>query len=241
MKSFWPVRLTGGALLVSALALAAGAQPAPAPAAATATGSLEAYEQFGSTVARSAGITDLTWTEAQFAAFVAGLRAAHEKHPVTSGEPGRQLLADIQRRLAEVRARDKAAQDPDLEKFMQGAKAGVGMQRTDSGLLCRLLMPGAGPRPQRGDLVLVDLIAKKPDGSTEIPALSGRDIRVRVGEMPPGVNEALQMIALGGHAVFVVPPHLSFGNGQWPEGVDPGSPILVQIDLKDILPAGSVP
>lgn len=235
MKTVRSFPLLGGAFVGSVLAVAAAAQPAAAP------GSLEAYEQFGSTVARSAGITELAWTDAQFAAFVAGLRAAHEKHPVVPGEPGRLLLADIQRRLAEVRARDKAAQDPDLEKFMEGARVGVGMQRTDSGLLVRLLMPGSGPRPQRGDPVLIDLIAKKPDGSTEIPALSGRDIRVRVGEMPPGVNEALQMIALGGHAVFVVPPHLSFGNGQWPEGVDPGSPILLQIELKDILPAGAVP
>lgn len=241
MKSFPSFRLAGGALLAATLALPGAAQPAPATPTAAAAGSLEAYEQFGSTVARSAGITELTWTEGQFAAFVAGLRAAHEKHPVVSGEPGRQLLADIQRRLAEVRARDKAAQDPNLVRFMQTAQTGVGMQKTDSGLLCRLLMPGSGPRPLRGDGVVIDLIAKQPDGSTEIPALSGRDIRVRVGEMPPGVNEALQMLALGGHGVFVVPPHLSFGTGQWPEGVEPGSPILLQIELKDIIPAGATP
>ena len=141
------VRLLGGVLLTSTLALVAAAQPAPA-APAAASSSLEAYEQFGSTVARSAGITDLTWTDGQFAAFIDGLRAAHEKRPIASGEPGRQLLADIQRRLAEVRARDKAAQDPNLAKFMQTAQVGVGMQKTDSGLLCRLLMPGSGPRPR---------------------------------------------------------------------------------------------
>lgn len=237
MKPSASLRLTGGILFASALALAATAQPAPAVPAPLA-GNLEAYEQFGSTVAKSAGITDLNWNEAQFAAFVAGLRAAQDKHPVASAEPGRQLLAEIQRRLAEVRARDKAAQDSTLVKFMQTAQTGVGMQRTDSGLLCRLLMPGSGPRPQPGDMIVADFIAKKPDGTTEIPALSGRDMRMRVGEMPPGVNEALQMLALGGHAVFVVPPHLSFGSGQWPDGIEPGSPILLQIELKDILPAG---
>ena len=144
MNSSSSLRLLGGAALASALALMAAAQPAPA-SPSPAANSLEAYEQFGSTVARSAGITDLTWTDGQFAAFIDGLRAAHEKRPIASGEPGRQLLAEIQRRLAEVRARDKAAQDPDLAKFMQTAQAGVGMQKTDSGLLCRLLMPGSGP------------------------------------------------------------------------------------------------
>jgi peptidylprolyl isomerase len=120
---------------------------------------------------------------------------------------------------------------------MQTAQAGVGMQKTDSGLLCRLLMPGSGPRPRPGDVVVVDFIAKQPDGSTEIPALSGKGMSLRVGEMPAGVNEGLQMIALGGHAVFVIPPHLSFGTGKWPEGVAPGTPILLQIELKDIQPA----
>ena len=237
MKPSRLIHLFGAALLASLLALAAKAQPAasgPVPA----SNPLEAYEQFGSTVARSAGITDLTWTDGQFAAFVDGLRAAHEKRPIASGEPGRQLLADLQRRLAEVRARDKAAQDPDLVKFLQVAQTGVGMQKTDSGLLCRLLMPGAGPRPRPGDVIVADFIAKQPDGTTEIPALSGKGMTLRVGEMPPGVNEGIQMIALGGHAVFVIPPHLSFGTGKWPEGIAPGTPILLQIEVKDIRPAG---
>jgi FKBP-type peptidyl-prolyl cis-trans isomerase len=238
MRRSLSLHLTGAALLASVLALAAAAQTAPA-APAQNPGNLEAYEQFGSTVAKSAGITDLNWNEAQFAAFVTGLRAAQDKHPVPSAEAGRQLLAEIQRRLAEVRARDKAAQDPDLVKFLQTAQVGVGMQKTDSGLLCRLLMPGSGPRPRPGDLIVADFIAKQPDGSTGIPALSGQGMRLRVGEMPPGVNEALQMLALGGHGVFVIPPHLSFGTGKWPEGIAPGTPILLQIELKDILPAGT--
>jgi FKBP-type peptidyl-prolyl cis-trans isomerase FkpA len=239
MKSFPSSRLAVGALLASLFALPLAAQPAPAAPAAS--GNLEAYEQFGSTAAKSAGITDLNWSEAQFAAFVAGLRAAQDKRPVPMGEAGRQLLADTQRRLAEVRAREKAAQDPDLEKFLATARVGLDLQQTDSGLLYRILKPGSGPRPRPGDMVVANFIAKQPDGRTEIPALSGRGLRVQVGSMPPGVNEGLQMITLGGHALLVIPPHLSFGTGKWPEGIEPGSPILLQVELQDILPAGTAP
>lgn len=220
-------------LLAAGLATVAAAQPATAPAA----GDLEAYEQLGWAAARSAGIADLNWTEAELAAFVAGLRAAHEKRAVPMGEAGRRLLADMQRRVAEVRAREKAEQDPKLSEFMRTIRASAGLQMTDSGLLGRIIMPGAGPRPRSGDEVVVNLDVKMPDGRTGIPALSGQDARMKVGEMPPGVNEALQMMALGGRGVFVVPPHLSFGSGQWPEGLPPGTPILLQIELKDILPA----
>ena len=218
-------------LLVAGLATVAPAQPAPS------AGDLEAYEQLGWAAARSAGIADLNWTEAELAAFVAGLRAAHEKRAVPMGEAGRRLLADMQRRVAEVRAREKAEQDPKLSEFMRTIRASAGLQMTDSGLLGRIIMPGAGPRPRSGDEVVVNLDVKMPDGRTGIPALSGQDARMKVGEMPPGVNEALQMMALGGRGVFVVPPHLSFGSGQWPEGLPPGTPILLQIELKDILPA----
>lgn len=223
-----------GPLLAAGLAVCAGAQPAPSPAA----GNLDAYEQLGWAAARSAGIADLNWTEAEFAAFVAGLRAAHEKQALPMGEAGRRLLADMQRRVAEVRAREKAEQDPKLNEFLRGIRASAGMQKTESGLLARIIMPGAGPRPRPGDLVVVNLNVKLPDGRTEVAALSGQDAQMRVGDMPPGVNEALQLLALGGHGVFVVPPHLSFGSGQWPEGLPPGTPILLQIELKDILPAG---
>lgn len=238
MRSFPSSRFSAGAMLALAFVVPTMAQNAPPTSVA---GSLEAYEQFGSTAAKSAGITDLNWSEAQFAAFVAGLRAAQDKRPVAMGEPGRQLLAETQRRLAEVRAQEKAAQDPDLAEFMATAKKGLDLQQTDSGLLYRVLKPGSGPRPRPGDMIVANFIANKPDGRTGIPALSGRSMRVRVGTMPPGVNEGLQMVTLGGHALLVIPPHLSFGAGKWPEGIEPGSPILLQVELVDILPAGAAP
>jgi FKBP-type peptidyl-prolyl cis-trans isomerase len=218
-------------LLAAGLAVTAGAQ-SPAPA-----GDLEAYEQLGAAAARSAGIADLAWTDAEFAAFVDGLRAAHEKRPPPLGDAGRRLLQEMQRRVAEVRAREKAEQDPKLQEFLRSAQASVGLQKMESGLLCRLIMPGAGPRPRPGDVVVANLNVKLPDGRTDVAALSAQDARLLVGEMPPGVNEALQMLALGGRAIFVLPPHLSFGTGQWPEGVPPGTPLLLQVELKDIVPA----
>lgn len=220
-------------LLIVSLVGVALAQSAEPPAA----GSLNAYEQLGWAAARSAGIADLDWTDGEFAAFVEGLRAAHEKRPLTMGDDGRRLLAEMQRRVANVRAQQKAEQNTELGEFMRSIRAKAGMQKSESGLLCRVIMPGAGPRPRPGDMVVANFDVKMPDGRTQVTALSGQDAQARVGEMPPGVNEALQMLSLGGRGVFVVPPHLSFGSGEWPEGLPPGTPILLQIDLKDIVPA----
>jgi FKBP-type peptidyl-prolyl cis-trans isomerase len=222
-------------LLLAGSVIAAVAQPAASPGPA----SLDAYEQLGWAAARSAGIAELNWTDGEFAAFVDGLRAAHEKRSIPMGDEGRQLLVNMQRRVAGVRAGREAEQNAELEEFMESMKGKVGLQKTESGLLCRIIMPGAGPRPRMGDTVVANFDVKMPDGRTSIAALSGEDAQAKVGEMPPGVNEALEMLALGGRGVFVVPPHLSFGSGQWPEGLPPGTPILLQIELKDILPIKS--
>jgi FKBP-type peptidyl-prolyl cis-trans isomerase len=231
------MRTSRHVLLAGALVAIASTTPAWAQAVAPVPGDLQAYEQLGWASARNAGIAELNWTEAQFAAFVAGVRAAHEKRPVTLDDAGRRLLTEMQRRIAEVRAREKLEQDPKLRDFLRNMRASAGMQQTESGLLYRVIMPGSGPRPRAGDLVVASLNVKMPDGRTEIPALSGQDIPIQVGDLPPGVNEALQLLALGGHGVFVVPPYLSFGTGTWPEGVPPGTPILLQIELKEIRPA----
>ncbi|HYC70279.1 MAG TPA: FKBP-type peptidyl-prolyl cis-trans isomerase [Opitutaceae bacterium] len=222
--------------LLGAAATAAGQNlPAPAPVA---PGDLAAFEQFGTAVARSAGIADLGWTDAQFEAFVAGLRAAHEKRSLPVGEPGRGLMAEMQRRVADVRAGERAEHaDAQLAQFLRNAKTGAAMQRADSGLLYRIIYPGAGPRPRPRDEVVAHFNAVMPDGKTPLPALSGQGIRMRVGEMPPGVDEALQMIALGGRGVFVIAPHLSFGEGEWPQGVARGTPILLQVEVLDLIPA----
>lgn len=229
------------ALLICSATAALAQAPQPAAPSAlppAAPGDLAAFEQFGSTVARSAGAADLGWTEAQLEAFIAGIRAAHAQRPVAMTDAGRALLATVQRRVADVRAGERTeAADAELARFMRDARVSVAMQRAESGLLYRIIYPGSGPRPLPRDEVVANFHTVMPDGKTPVPVLSGDGLRVRVGEMPPGLDEALQMIALGGRGVFVIPPHLSFGEGSWPEGLERGTPLLVQIESADIIPA----
>jgi FKBP-type peptidyl-prolyl cis-trans isomerase len=75
------------------------------------------------------------------------------------------------------------------------------------------------------------------DGSTKLPQLSSEHIRSKVDQMFPGLREGLQMMTVGSHAVLVLPPALSFGHGEWPQGVSPGSPLIFQVTLLDVVPA----
>jgi FKBP-type peptidyl-prolyl cis-trans isomerase len=115
------------------------------------------------------------------------------------------------------------------------------MQQSDSGLLYRIIGAGAGVRPRVDDTVVVTLLAKAPDGQTDLPQLSRENARMKVSEMLPGLAEGVQRLALGGTEMLVLPPSLSFGNGEWPQGLQPGMPLLFQIELKEVAAHGTEP
>jgi FKBP-type peptidyl-prolyl cis-trans isomerase len=121
---------------------------------------------------------------------------------------------------------------------MRQARAQIGMVQSEDGLLCRVALAGAGPRPGRDSTVIINLSAKAPDGVTDLPQLGGQRLKVKVADMLPGLAEGVQMLAIGARAIFIVPPKLSFGDGEWPSGVGRGTPILFMLELEDIVPSG---
>jgi hypothetical protein len=81
----------------------------------------------------------------------------------------------------------------------------------------------------------VSCAAYAADGATPIPQLSSQKARTKVSDMLPGFVQGIQMMTVGGQAIFVLPPALSFGNGNWPMGVDRGTPLIFRFALIDVL------
>jgi FKBP-type peptidyl-prolyl cis-trans isomerase FkpA len=127
------------------------------------------------------------------------------------------------------------------EAYMREARQRFAMQQTDSGLLYRLEAVGAGSRPRRDDTIVLSFSALAPDGKTELPQLSRQKLRTKVADLLPGLAEGVQMIALGSRILFIVPPKLSFANGEWPAGIEPGTPLIFRVELQDIIVGGSAP
>lgn len=234
----FPRCLRRSLLAVLPLARLAAADPNDFPAAA--------YAEVGSSLAVSSGITRLGWTEAQFDAFVAGMRAAVRGQPVPLTAQGQALHEAIGRRLQELaggappvpaapsgRFTDAAA----VEKYMQEMVAAMKMQRLDSGLAYLLISSGVGSRPAPEDTVELSYAATAPDARTEYPALSAQHRRVKVADLPPGLAEGVQLLVPGGQGMFILPPDLSFGAGEWPAGVERGSPIIFTVSLHAIVTA----
>ncbi len=237
--------------MVAAMGLAAGfgaaacAQP-PAPSSEPASiypaeppdGDLAPYVAIGSAVADTINLASAHWSGAQLDAFISGIRANFSGHPVPLDDKGGRILQEMADKQKEAQA-NPYSPNPEqsrIDQYMVHAREGLKMRQTGSGLLFRVLARGAGPRPRPDDIVLINISAKGPDGATALPQLGARNLRVRVGSLFPGLGEGLQLMTLGGKMVFIIPPQLTFADGKWPDGVDPGIPIWFQVELLDIAP-----
>jgi FKBP-type peptidyl-prolyl cis-trans isomerase len=126
-----------------------------------------------------------------------------------------------------------------LTEYIKNICKRLNLQEADSGL-CYAIRPGStGARPGPDDTVVVSCAAFAADGSTPIPQLTAEKARTKVSEMLPGFVEGIQMMSVGGQAIFVLPPALSFGAGTWPAGVDHGTPLLFRITLNEVISAGT--
>ncbi len=206
---------------------------------------LTAYSAFGSSVGLGGHFGEVGWTQDQFDAFAEGMRSAFKGKPYEVEDSARQLAADMGRKISMIESGAAAheaapAFDPSkLVQYMQDATKRYHLQLSDSGLGYNVSAGRNGIRPRLGDTVVISCKAVAFDGTTQLPQLSSGRIRSRLDQMFPGFREGLRMMTEDSHAIFVLPPALSFGHGQWPEGVSPGSPIVFEVTLLDVIPAAA--
>lgn len=188
-----------------------------------------AYSAVGSAMAQNLRLGDLQLSEAELAAFLEGMRAAARGQPYLLDEAGVQLMEQLQRRLI------PPADDGRVQRWLVEAKHHYQLQQSSSGLLYRM-QGGQGPRPRREDTVVISYQTRAPDGQTPLASLSRQSVRTNVGDLMPGMAEALIMMPLGAEAQLVIPPDLSFSDGAWPEDVERGAPLVMIMRLENIIP-----
>lgn len=205
-----------------------------------------AFSEFGMALLQSGHFGELGWSDAQFDAFVDGMRQAFHERPAPMNEMSRTLAADSTRRIAEAKARTRqllnGGVDPKLRlaRYMKEMRLALQLQISDDGLGFNV-EPATenGVRPRPGDTIVISCDAAAADAVTKLPQLSADHIRVKMEGMMPGLMEGLQMMTVGNKAVFVIPPELSFGDGTWPEGVPPGTPLVYTVELHEVTAAGA--
>jgi FKBP-type peptidyl-prolyl cis-trans isomerase len=236
----WLHRLVPFALLSLA---GPGHAQTPSPARASAELPLAAYGDIGYALGQSGKFARLNWTEAQFEAFLSGLREAYYRKP-REPSPTAEVLNDrTHQRLQQVEQEDTRAfndylKDPDhLEAYMKGMCTRMHLERSDSGLAFGVQNMSGSVRPQPEDNVVVTWGVRTADMKSEIEVLGVTRMKLKVSDLLPGLVEGVQMMTPGSAAMLVLPPDLSFGSGQWPPGVDRGVPLVYMVKLEQVLPA----
>jgi FKBP-type peptidyl-prolyl cis-trans isomerase FklB len=128
--------------------------------------------------------------------------------------------------------REKAGE---LEKQLFASlkdKPGVGM--FPNGVRYVILKTGKGPRPADTDSILVNLIAKLPDGTVvEDTYKAGTPFATKPTAFFPGLNEALQFMSEGSTWQLYIPSVLAYGD-KGTTLIPPNSALIIEVELVKV-------
>jgi FKBP-type peptidyl-prolyl cis-trans isomerase FkpA len=123
-----------------------------------------------------------------------------------------------------------------VDAYKEAALKEPGAVKTSSGLIFRTLRPGDGPSPKATSTVKVHYEGTFIDGKVFDSSLQ----RGEPAEFPlSGVircwTEALQRMKVGEKAKLVCPPGIAYGDRGSPPSVPPGSTLVFEVELLEIV------
>ncbi len=142
------------------------------------------------------------------------------------------VFAGTQSQVAAVRKDDV--------KYMSENGKKPGVVTTDSGLQYEVLRAGTGPKPARGDTVLVNYEGRLVDAAHTVFDSSyqrGQPAAFPLDQVIPGWTEGVQLMPTGSKFRFVVPPALAYGAKGAGGVIPPGAVLEFDIELLAIRPS----
>ncbi len=145
----------------------------------------------------------------------------------------RQQEKQVQKALAMTEANKAAA-----KKFLEENKSKEGVKTTPSGLQYKVLTQGKGVKPSAADTVKVHYKGTLLDG-TEFDSSYKRNQPAEFGidQVIPGWTEAMQLMNVGSKYELFIPPELAYGDRGAPPVIEPGSMLIFEVELLDVVPA----
>lgn len=137
----------------------------------------------------------------------------------------------------ELCAKNKAAG----KKFLEENKAKSGVITTSSGLQYMILTEGSGPKPKETDQVKVNYFGTLIDGTEfDNSYKRGQPTEFQVSGVIKGWTEVLQLMNTGSKFKIFVPSELAYGERSAGPQIGPGSTLIFEIELLEIVkPVGN--
>jgi len=159
---------------------------------------------------------------------------------------GKLLLDEQQAQAAIVNYMQKAQSEKasgnkklGLE-FLAANKSKPGVVTRPSGLQYMVEKQGTGPKPALTDMVRVHYHGTLIDGKVFDSSVErGQPIELNVNGVIPGWTEALQLMPVGSKWKLFIPADLAYGDRQAGPMIAPGSTLVFEVELLDIVKPGA--
>ncbi len=125
-------------------------------------------------------------------------------------------------------------------EFLAANKSKPGVLTRPSGLQYMVEKQGTGPKPALTDMVRVHYHGTLIDGKVFDSSVErGQPIELNVNGVIPGWTEALQLMPVGSKWKLFIPADLAYGDRQAGPMIAPGSTLVFEVELLDIVKPGA--
>jgi FKBP-type peptidyl-prolyl cis-trans isomerase len=119
--------------------------------------------------------------------------------------------------------------------FLESNAGEDGVVQTSSGLQYRVINEGDGAHPAASDTVRVHYRGTLTDGTQFDSSYdSGEPVTFLLSEVIPGWVEGIQLMSVGSHYEFYIPPQLGYGEQGYPGVIPPNAVLIFEVELLGI-------
>ena len=145
---------------------------------------------------------------------------------------GPKLRDLVQARASAGAATEKASGS----EFLSKAALEKGAVKTPTGFVYQEVAPGKGPSPVASDTVKVHYKGTLTGGTVFDSSIArGEPAVFSLGQVIPCWSQGVAMMKVGGKARLVCPPELAYGDRGAPPHIKPGSTLVFEVELLDIV------
>ncbi len=155
------------------------------------------------------------------------LRVGAEAEKWNSIEAFREFTGDSSKRVTEIKKREEEA----LRSISEG------FERTDSGLLYKMIVKGDGKKAEKGKIVSVHYKGTLTDGKEFDSSYKRKDpisFPLGKGNVIAGWDEGIELLHVGDKARFVIPSHLAYGEKGAGGVIPPNATLIFDVELMDV-------
>jgi FKBP-type peptidyl-prolyl cis-trans isomerase FkpA len=218
--------------LCVAMSLCLLAAPALAASSDPANDDQKTLYALGLAISQSLGTFSLSETELDMVknGLTDGVLKRQQKVDLQTFGPKIQLLQ--QSRLAMVAEGEKKAG----AAFVTKAASEKGAVKTESGIVITPIKQGSGAKPKETDTVKVHYHGTLTDGTVfDSSVKRGEPATFPLSKVIKCWTEGVQHIKVGGKSKLICPSNLAYGDSGSPPTIKPGSTLVFEVELLDIV------